>query len=201
MSVPIVQSERAARRCSDVTSMRSRAGALGALTVLLSVPLTVLGAILLGISDQITVHVLLATGVYLTAVAAFDFGLPRWFAAAGAALAGGTATIFLLQALAEITQSASLASFAYDVVGQAPEKVLPDLLMVWFAGVLLVACHGRTRVLGWVLLVLAIGYEVARTIPGSTIDRDVAALRAVYLLPFVWFLVESLKRVRPSPRA
>jgi hypothetical protein len=49
--------------------------------------------------------------------------------------------------------------------------------------------------------VLAIGYEVARTIPGSTIDRDVAALRAVYLLPFVWFLVESLKRVRPSPRA
>src|SRR5262245_39611621 len=120
MSVPILESERATRRYSNVTSVRSRAGALGSLTVLLTLPLTVLGATLLGISDQITVHVLLATGVYLIAVAAWDFGLPRWFAAAGAAVAGGTATIFLLQALAEITQSTSLASFAYDVLGQAP---------------------------------------------------------------------------------
>jgi hypothetical protein len=192
-SLPLTHSPHGARRWNGSSSLGSLPGVLGAIVVLLAVPLAVLGEGLFAIGSQITVHLLLAMGVVLVSFSAFHFGIPRWLAWAGYLVASALGAIFLLQGLAELTQSAPLAWLAFQVLGQSLERALPDLLIVWFAGVLLLDSRGKTRLFGWLALSIAASFEIGRSIPGLTIDADIPGLRALFLLPFVWFAFEAAK--------
>jgi len=70
------------------------------------------------------------------------------------------AAIFLLQGLSELTQNESLTHLAFQVLGQRLERVLPDLLIVWFVAMLLTDSQGWTRILGFVVMSIAVGVEV-----------------------------------------
>jgi hypothetical protein len=53
--------------------------------------------------------------------------------------------------------------------------------------------RGKTRLFGWLALSIAAGFEIGRSFPGLTIHADVPGLRALYMLPFVWFALEAAK--------
>ena len=91
----------------------------------------------------------------------FDFGLNRWvtlLSATAAAIFGGT---FLLQFVADLTDIAALDWLAFDVLGQQLERILPDVVYVWFAALLLTGSTGFSRLVGWVVVPLLFGLEIA----------------------------------------
>jgi hypothetical protein len=169
--------------------MRSPAGALGALAVLLAVPMEVLGQ-LLGVREGILVHVFLGIGTLLVAYAAFQFGLPRWLAWAGFLVATALALIFLLQALTELTMSESLRGLGYGILGQWPEGMLGELIMLWFLAPLGLASRGRTRRLGVLILPSVIALALLRSLPGLPLGGGVPAI-LLLLIAYTWILFAS----------
>ena len=139
-------------------------------------------------------HVMLTVGCTLVALSAFDFETPRWVAWIGCVAAGAFAAIFLLQATSELIRNASFSYFALRVLGNWPERVLTILIIIWLVAMLLVASRGKTRILGFVAMATVVcveTYNYALLYLG-----EAHALKALYLLPFVWLLLESRKRQR-----
>jgi hypothetical protein len=177
----------------NFSAMRSSAGALGAFAVLISVPLEVLGAVL-GLREGILVHVFLGLGTLLVAYSAIQFDLPRWLTWAGFVVASALGAIFLLQALTELTLSESLRGFAYGVLGQWPEGLLGDLLIVWFFAPLLLVSRGRTRLVGIFILPIVVVLTVIRSVPGVALGAAIPAI-VLLLIAYVWFLFASAQPV------
>src|SRR5688500_5011318 len=78
-------------------SMRSPRGFLGAIVLLLALPIAVLVQVLFGSGSATTIHFALAAGSVLVSFSAFDFETPRWIAWIGGVTTGGLAAIFLAQ--------------------------------------------------------------------------------------------------------
>ena len=97
------------RSQSTPSRIRSVAGVVSAVAVLLSIPLALLGQVL-GIDPGITVHLFLWIGMLFLAYAVFQFDLPRWLAWAGFISTTGLGVIFLLQGLTELTKNESCAA-------------------------------------------------------------------------------------------
>ena len=109
-----------------------------------------------GSAATAVVHFLVGSAFVLLAAAMFDFGLNRWvtlLSATAAAMFGGT---FLLQGVANLTEIAALDWLAFDVLGQQLERILPDVVYVWFAALLLTGSTGVSRLVGWVVVPLAV---------------------------------------------
>jgi hypothetical protein len=179
-------------------SMRSPRGFLAAIVFLLALPIAVLSQILFGSGDGTTIHLALGTGSLLLAFAVFDFKLPRWINWIGRVCAGALAIIFLLQAVALLIPNESLTYLAYQVLGQRLEGLLTDLIILWFVAMLLMDSQGKTRILGFVAMSIAVASEVykyALVYLGTPIEAQPQILRALMLLPFVWLLFESAKKV------
>src|SRR5215211_6666543 len=123
-------------RGSSGVRMRSPLGLLAALAFLLALPIAYGCQILLGSGAGTAVHLALAAGSVLLAFSVFDFELPRWMNWIGCAAALAVGTIFLLQAVALLIPNESLNYFAYGVLGQWPEGWLPDVVILWFVGML-----------------------------------------------------------------
>jgi hypothetical protein len=103
-----------------------------------------------------------------------------------------------LQAVALLIPNDSLNYFAYQVLGQWPESLFPALLILWFIAMLLMDSQGKTRILGFVAMSIAVGFEVyTHTLSylGTPIEAQPQMLRALMLLPFVWLLFESTKKI------
>ncbi len=112
-----------------------------------------------------------------------------------AALALGT--IFLLQAVALLIPNESLYYLAYPVLGQWLEGLLPDLVILWLAAMLLIDSQGKTRILGFVAMSMAVCFEVyshIRRYLGTSLSAEAGTLKLLLLVPFVWLLFESTKR-------
>jgi hypothetical protein len=174
------------------SGMRSLRGFLGSIVLLLALPVAVVIQVLLGSGASLTMHVALTAGCTLVALSVFDFETPRWAAWMGRVAASALAAIFLLQAASELIQNDSFSHFALQVLGNWPERVLIPLFAFWLVAVLLSASRGKTRILGFVVMagVVAVeGYNYVLLYLG-----EAHALAAVYLLPFVWLLLESRKR-------
>jgi hypothetical protein len=172
--------------------MRSTLGLVAAITLLLTVPLAIAVALITGGGGEPIVHFGIGAGMLMLAVAAFDFGLPRPIAWFGALTAGVFGWIFVLQGIADALGNADLHHFAFFVLGQQLERVLPDLIVVWFVALLLFGSEGRTRVLGWVVMTIVVVGEVA-TFVGPQLGIDVPDIKLRWLLPFVWLAFESVK--------
>lgn len=140
--------------------MRSRRGFLAALVFLLGLPIAVLSQMLFGAEVETMIHFLFGAGFALISFSVFDFKTPRWITWIGSASTGALAAIFLLQGVSELIQNESLTHFAFQVLGQRLERVLPDLLIVWFVAMLLTDSQGWTRILGFVVMSIAVGVEV-----------------------------------------
>jgi hypothetical protein len=182
------------RSQSTPSRIRSVAGVVSAVAVLLSIPLALLGQVL-GIDPGITVHLFLWIGMLFLAYAVFQFDLPRWLAWAGFISTTGLGVIFLLQGLTELTKNESLRSFAYGALGQWPEGLLGDLVVVWFFAPLFLMSRGRTKQLGLLALPLVMVVVLVRQLPGVTIGAAIPGVVPV-LLAFVWFLFASMQSRR-----
>lgn len=175
--------------------MRSKTGLVASLVVLLALPIAIASQMLPGVDAEMVLHLAVGTGCVLLAVAAFDFGLPRWVAWLGCLSAASFGTIFLLQGVAQLLGNAALSTLAFDVLGQQIERFLPDLIIVWFIALAALGTQGKTRIFGWVTVAIAVVAE-AVALAGAVLDIDVPTSKIVFLLPFVWLLLESAK---PSP--
>ena len=172
--------------------MRSIRGLAAAITLLLTVPLAIAVAVVTGGGAEPIIHFGIGAGMVMLATAAFDYGLPRpvaWFGALSAGTFGG---IFLLQGVADAIGDPTLYHFAFFVLGQQLERVLPDLIVVWFAALLLLGSEGKTRILGWVVMTILVVGEIA-TLVGPLMGIDVPDIKIRWLLPFLWLLFESIK--------
>src|SRR5215210_4202597 len=182
-------------------SMRSPRGLLAAVVFLLALPVAFLCQILFGSGASTTIHLALGAGSLLLSFAVFDFKLPRWINWVGCVSAGALATIFLLQAVALLIPNDSLDYLAYQVLGQWPESLFPDLIILWFVAMLVFDSQGKTRILGFAATSIAVGSEVYKytlAYLGTPIEAQPQMLRALMLLPFVWLLFESAKKVHPK---
>ena len=179
------------------TSLRSLRGFIAAIVFLLAIPVALLCQILFGSGAGTAIHLALGTGSVLLSLAVFDFRLPSWINWIGCVSAGALAAIFLLQGVALLIHNDSLTYLAYQVLGQWPESLFPALLILWFVAMLLFDGQGKTRILGFVAMSIAVAFEVyTHTLAylGTPIEAQPQVLRLLMLLPFVWLLFESTKK-------
>jgi hypothetical protein len=194
---PVTNEPTTMMESQGTSSMRSFRGFLAAIVFLLAVPVALLCQILFGSGAGTTIHLVLGAGSVLLSFAVFDFELPRWINWIGCASAAALGAIFLLQAVALLIPNDSLNYVAYQVLGQWPEGLFPVLLILWFVAMLLFDSQGKTRILGFVALSIAIGFEVyTHTLAylGTPIEEQSQILRLLMLPLFVWLLFESTKK-------
>jgi hypothetical protein len=164
--------------------------------MLLAVPAAIAAVVLGEQAPGVVIHIALGAGCIALALAMFDFGLPRWLNWVGAASAGALGAIFLLQAVSLTIPNAAFERIAFGILGQEPERFLPIGILAWFTGLLLSGTQGRTRLIGWAIVPLVVGLTVA-TFAGLVLHIEVPNIRVLFLLPFVWLLLESAK-ARPG---
>jgi hypothetical protein len=179
-------------------SMRSPLGLLAALCFLVGIPISFGWQILFGSGAGTMIHFFLAAGTLLLAFAVFDFRLPRWVNWVGCAAGLALGTIFLLQAVALLVPMESLNYFAYEVLGQWPEGWLPDVIILWFVAMLVLDSRGKSRILGIVVVSVAVCFELYSHILRYGGDSPAQILRLLMLLLFVWLLFESIKKPHPK---
>jgi len=176
--------------------MRSKYGFYAAVIFLAAFPVAVLGQLVFGIDAELSIHFICGTGFALMSLAVFDFKLPKLITLIGCLAAFSLAFIFLLQGVSSLLQIASLNYLAFRILGQQLESWLVKALLLWFAAVLFFDSRGKTKVLGIMLMALVFAvefYGFYLIYRGSSLDAEFAALKLVYLLPFVWLIFESRK--------
>jgi hypothetical protein len=178
--------------------MRSIKALVAAATIVLSYPLALGVQQLFDGGAETVIHFVTGAGFVLFATSVFDFELPRWVNVVGAVAAAAFGAIFLMQGVADLTNIEPLRVLAFDVVGHHVERLLPDVVYLWFAALLLLDSAGRSRILGWVVMLLVVVAEVA-TLAALVLQFSFPNLKVLMLLPFVWLLFESTER-RGTPR-
>jgi len=169
---------------------RSRRGIAAAATVVLSYPAAIGVQFIAGSGAETVIHFMTGTGFVLLATSVFDFGLPRWINVVGAVAAAAFGGIFLLQGVCDVTGSESLRYVAFDLLGHHLERLLPELVYFWFVALLLLASWGKSRILGWLVMLVVVGLEVA-TLASLLFGVPMPTVKVQILLPFVWLLFES----------
>ena len=181
--------------------MRSQLGFLAALVLLFALPITVLYQVLVGAGADTVVHILLATGSLLLAASLFDFSkMAKWITWLGCLAAAAEGTIFLLQGMSHLVQNTAFTNLVYQRLGQWPERLFMDLIIFLLVALWLTDSHGKARMIGLIALVSVATLEVYRyylLYTGSSINAVAPALKLLYLLPFVWLLFESNKKISP----
>jgi hypothetical protein len=177
-------------------SIRSPLGLLAALTFLVGIAISFGWQILFGSGAGTMIHFVLAAGCVLLAFAVFDFELPRWINWIGCAAGLALGTIFLLQAVALLIPNESLNYFAYEVLGQWPEGWLPDVIILWFVGMLVLDSQGKSRILGIVAVSIAVCSELYSHSVRFLGTSDTGSLKLLMLLLFgcFWKARRSLTR-------
>jgi hypothetical protein len=179
--------------------MMSKRAFAGATTTVASYPAALAVQSLLGSGGVTVIHFMMGIGFIVFATSVFDFSMPRWVNAIGAATAGAFGGIFLLQGLADLTDLAGLRYVAFNVLGHLLERLLPDVVYLWFVALLLLFSKGRSRVLGGVVMVIVIGLEIAALV-SILIGVPIPSVKLIILLPFLWLLFESAES-KPRERS
>jgi hypothetical protein len=178
-------------RIEDMTSSR---GFWAAITFLAALPVALLCQVVFGIDAEMVLHLVCALGFTLIAWSAFDFRTPRWVRWLGCVSSGALAVIYLLQGLSQLAHNESLTYLAFPVLGQWPERVLTDLLILWFAAVVLMDSQGKTKIVGIICMSITVLLEICTygmSFLGASLYAAAPLLKILILLPFVWLLLES----------
>jgi hypothetical protein len=182
----------------SLIKIKSRRGFLAAIIFLSALPVALLCQIIFGIEAEPVFHFAGAAGFALTAIAVFDFQIPKWINLPVGLASGALAVIFLLQGVSQLLQNDSLTYVAFQVLGQWLEAWLVKILLLWFAALLLFDSSGRTRILGLVVMFVVLCTEFFSyylAFAGSSLAAEAAGLKLFYLLPFVWLIFESKKKI------
>jgi hypothetical protein len=176
--------------------MRSPRGFAAAAVLLLAVPVTGLYQMVFANGAAIVIHVALAVGFVLLSFSVFELGTTGWMNWIGCAATSALSAIFFLQAVSELIEMDSLTYLVYRILGQRLETWLVYVFLLWCMAMLLTVSRGKTRILGWMALSIAIclqGYSYALLNFGVSVDAQSQSLKLFYLLLFVWILFESKK--------
>lgn len=178
--------------------MRSIRAFVAAATIVLSYPLALGVQQLFGGGADTVIHLVTGAGFVLFGTSVFDFDLPRWVNVVGALAAAAFGAIFIMQGVVDLTNVDPLRVLAFDVLGQHVERLLPDVVYLWFGALLLLDSAGRSRVLGWVVMLLVAAAELG-TLAALLFEFSFPNVKVLVLLPFVWLLVESAERRMTRP--
>lgn len=170
--------------------MRSVRGLVGAAAILVSYPAALAVQQVFGGGAPTVIHFVMGAGFVIFATSVFDFGLPRWVNLIGATAAGAFGGIFLMQGVSDVTHVEGLRYVAFDVLGHHVERLLPDVVYLWFLALLLVASRGRSRILGAVVMLIVVGLEIT-TLVTLLLGAPMDSVKILILLPFVWLLFEG----------
>ncbi len=179
-------------------NMRSPLGFAASLVLLLGVLLSALTELAIGIGADAIVHLTLGASFLLIALAVFDFKLPVWVAWTACAATGILAIVFLLQGASDVMHSIPLTLLAYDVLGQRLERILGYIFLLWCFVLLLLDSHGRTKLLGAVIIAAILCLEVYSIGMAYFGGSAAGILKLLYVPLFVWLLLESCKPRRTA---
>ena len=181
--------------------MRSRRGVLAASVCLLAVPVALLFQLIVGSGAEMVLHLVGGVGFILTAFAVFDFEPPRWLPWVGCLSIGAFGVTFLLQGISQLMHIDWLTYLAFQILGQQVEALSADVFLVWCSATVLLMSHGKVKLFGICVMALAVGAEIYSNVVryfGSGAGGISPLLKLVLLLPFVWLLLESSKKI-PLP--
>ncbi len=173
---------------------RSPRAFIAALIFLIGIPLALAVAIAFGSGAETIVHLTLAATFATISPAVFDFKLPVWINVAACAGMAAFALVFALQAAHDLAPSEPLRHLAFDVLGQRLEKVLGYAFLLWCLAVLILDSAGPTRLFGTIVVAILVGVEIY----SAAVTQPPGALKLLYVLLFLWLLLESRK---PTPAA
>jgi hypothetical protein len=175
--------------------MRSPRGFLAAVVFLALLPIAILYQMFFDNGVEIITHLVLAIGSALIAFAVFDFKVTSWITWIGCISMSILAAIFLLQGVGLLVQNDSLNYLVFQLLGQQLEARLVDLLIFWFIAMLLMDSQGKTRILGFVALSIIVCLEIYKYSLSYFGSAPAEGLKLLFLLPIVWFLLESKKEI------
>jgi hypothetical protein len=182
--------------------MKSSRGFAAAILFLSALPVAVLYQMLGGHGGETVIHLFLAVGAGLLSSAISDFRTPVWAIWLGRFSIGFLAVIFGLQGLSELTRDDFLTDVAFQVLGQHVEGWLLTGFLLWCMIAVVVDGRGGAKILGLIAVPsAAVVRAFASILPlrGESLEATAPALKLIYLLPFVWLLVES--RRKPTPHS
>jgi branched-subunit amino acid transport protein len=176
------------RREADMHSTR---GFVGAIVLLVGVPIALASALLFnGAGASEIIHLALGASFLLFAAAVFDFRQPAWLNGIFAFGIGLLAAIFLLQAVADLTRWTPLADIAYGILGQSLEKVLGFVFIAWCAALVVTHSRGTMRWVGIAALAVVIAVEVYGVVISFGGETAPAVLKFLYLPLIAWLGLE-----------
>jgi hypothetical protein len=118
-----------------------------------------------------------------------------WAATVAASI---SAVTYLLQGVSNLAPNNEVLQYvAFQLLGQQLERVSPDVLILWFVGLLLTDSRGKTKIPGFAVMAPVVGVELLSYGPalfGASIYEAAPILRLAMLLPFVWLAFESAKK-------
>lgn len=177
--------------------MKSRRGLAAAVAFLLALPAALLWQGLFGGGAETVIHAFLAVGAGLLCSAVQDFRVSPWATGLGRLSTGLLAAIFAMQGASLLIADAILTRVAFEGAGQDLEGWLLTAMLVWFMMAVRVGGRGRTLLLGWVAVSLAMAvraYATLLPLTGASLESTAPALKLSYLLPFVWLAEDSRSR-------
>ena len=192
---------RSASVVEGFSTVRSLRGVLAASVCLLAVPVALLFQLIVGSGAEMVLHLVLGVGFLLTAFAVFDFGPPRWLPWVGCLSIGAFGVTFLLQGISQLLHIDWLTYLAFRILGQQVEGLSADVFLVWCSATVLLMSHGKVKLFGICVMALAVGVEIYSNVVryfGSGAGGASPLLKLLVLLPFVWLLLESSKKI-PLP--
>jgi hypothetical protein len=181
--------------------VRSRRGVLAASVCLLAVPVALLFQLIVGSGAEMVLHLAGGVGFLLTAFAVFDFKPPRWLPWVGCLSIGAFGITFFLQGISQLLHIDWLTYLAFQILGQRVEALSADVFLVWCSATVLLMSHGKVKLFGIGVMALTVSAEIYSNgvrYFGSGTGGVSPLLKLVLLLPFVWLLLESSKKV-PLP--
>jgi hypothetical protein len=207
-SVPGCRDRAVDRICLGIVmerslAVRSRRGILAASVCLLAVPVALLFQLIVGSGAEIVLHLVGGVGCLLTAFAVFDFEPPRWLPWVGCLSIGAFGVTFLLQGISQLLHIDWLTYLAFQILGQQVEGLSVDVFLVWCGATVLLMSHGKVKLFGIGAVAVAVGAEIYSNgvrYLGSGAGGVSPLLKLTLLLPFVWLLLESSKKI-PLPEA
>jgi hypothetical protein len=182
-------------------TVRSLRGVLAASVCLLAVPVALLFQLIVGSGAEMVLHLVGGVGCLLTAFAVFDFEPPRWLPWVGCLSIGAFGVTFLLQGISQLLHNDSLTYLAFQILGQQFETWSADVFLLWGCAAVLLTGQGKVKVFGICVMALAVCAEIYSNgvrYLGSGAGGVSPLLKLALLLPFVWLLLESSKKI-PLP--
>ncbi len=180
--------------------MQSLSGFLGSVVLVAGVVAAATVAIGFKGNPEPLLHLVLAATFFLVAAAAMDFLAPRWLALSGAAAMAAFAGIFLLQGVADLTQSAALDRLAFQQLGQIPERLFGYVFLAGCLFVLVRSRPGPVRTIGLAVAALIVAAEAYALVVTASGGTSSGLVKLLYVPLFVWLLLES-RRPRTTPAA